>query len=206
MGCGTGQCGACNVIIDGKLVRTCTLKMKRIPDNAAVTTLEGIGAPEHLHPLQMAWMYHGGAQCGFCTPGFIVSAKCLLDNNPAPTRAEVRDWFPAIATPAAVPATSSSSMPSWTPPRFCAANRQGISNTRNPWMAASTGSRRPRPNAVAKVTGTHDYGDDPGLKMPPNTLHLALAQAKVSHANIKGIDTSEAEKMPASSACSRTRT
>uniref|UniRef100_UPI0025E149E0 (2Fe-2S)-binding protein n=1 Tax=uncultured Bilophila sp. TaxID=529385 RepID=UPI0025E149E0 len=93
VGCGTGQCGACNVIIDGKLVRTCTLKMKRVQDNAAVITLEGIGTPEHLHPLQMAWMYHGGAQCGFCTPGFIVSAKCLLDNNPAPTRAEVRDWF-----------------------------------------------------------------------------------------------------------------
>lgn len=58
------------------------------------------------------------------------------------------------------------------------------------------GSRRPRPNAVAKVTGTHDFGADTALKMPPNTLHLALAQAKVSHANIKGIDTSEAEAMP----------
>lgn len=58
------------------------------------------------------------------------------------------------------------------------------------------GSRRPRPNAVAKVTGTHDFGADTALKMPPDTLHLALAQAKVSHANIKGIDTSEAEAMP----------
>ena len=58
------------------------------------------------------------------------------------------------------------------------------------------GSRRPSPNAVAKVTGTHDFGADTALKMPPDTLHLALAQAKVSHANIKGIDTSEAEAMP----------
>ena len=93
VGCGTGQCGACNVILDGKLVRTCTLKMKRVEDGAAVTTLEGIGTPEHMHPLQLSWMFHGGAQCGFCTPGFIVSAKCLLDNNPAPTRNDVRDWF-----------------------------------------------------------------------------------------------------------------
>ena len=58
------------------------------------------------------------------------------------------------------------------------------------------GSRRPRPNAVAKVTGAHDFGADTALKMPPDTLHLALAEAKVSHANIKGIDTSEAEAMP----------
>ena len=59
VGCGTGQCGACNVILDGKLVRTCTLKMKRVEDGAAVTTLEGIGTPEHMHPLQLSWMFHG---------------------------------------------------------------------------------------------------------------------------------------------------
>ena len=82
VGCGTGQCGACNVILDGKLVRTCTLKMKRVEDGAAVTTLEGIGTPEHMHPLQLSWMFHGGAQCGFCTPGFIVSAKCLPGPDP----------------------------------------------------------------------------------------------------------------------------
>lgn len=59
-GCGTGQCGVCNVILDGKLVRTCTLKMKRIEDGAAVTTLGGIGTLEHIHPLQLSWMLHGG--------------------------------------------------------------------------------------------------------------------------------------------------
>ena len=56
IGCGTGQCGACNVIIDGKLVRTCTMKMKRVADGARITTLEGIGTPGHLHPLQKAWI------------------------------------------------------------------------------------------------------------------------------------------------------
>ena len=132
VGCGTGQCGACNVILDGKLVRTCTLKMKRVEDGAAVTTLEGIGTPEHMHPLQLSWMFHGGAQCGFCTPGFIVSAKCLLDNNPAPTRNDVRDWFQSHRN-----ATSRWSMPSWTPPPSCAArNPSRTSNIRNPWTAA----------------------------------------------------------------------
>ena len=90
VGCGTGQCGACNVILDGKLVRTCTLKMKRVEDGAAVTTLEGIGTPEHMHPLQLSWMFHGGAQCGFCTPGMIMSAEALLRRNPDPTEDEIR--------------------------------------------------------------------------------------------------------------------
>lgn len=69
------------------------MKMKRVADGARITTLEGIGTPGHLHPLQKAWILHGGAQCGFCTPGFIVSAKALLDHNPKPTREQVRDWF-----------------------------------------------------------------------------------------------------------------
>ena len=55
--------------------------MKRVPDGASVVTIEGVGAPDNLHPLQVAWAVHGGAQCGFCSPGFIVSAKGLLDEN-----------------------------------------------------------------------------------------------------------------------------
>ena len=197
VGCGTGQCGACNVILDGKLVRTCTLKMKRVEDGAAVTTLEGIGTPEHMHPLQLSWMFHGGAQCGFCTPGFIVSAKCLLDNNPAPTRNDVRDWFQSHRNAC----RCTGYKPLVDAVMDAAAVMRGEKSVKDieykePVDGRTWGSRRPRPNAVAKVTGTHDFGADTALKMPPNTLHLALAQAKVSHANIKGIDTSEAEAMP----------
>ena len=79
VGCGQGQCGACSVILDGKVTRACIVKMRRVPDQAQVTTLEGVGTPANLHPLQESWMFHGAAQCGFCTPGFIVSAKALLD-------------------------------------------------------------------------------------------------------------------------------
>lgn len=151
VGCGTGQCGACNVILDGKLVRTCTLKMKRVEDGAAVTTLEGIGTPEHMHPLQLSWMFHGGAQCGFCTPGFIVSAKCLLDNNPAPTRNDVRDWFQSHRNACRCTATSRWSMPS----RDAAAVMRGEKSVKDieykePVDGRTWGSRRPRPNAVAK--------------------------------------------------------
>ena len=92
VGCGTGQCGACNVILDGKLVRTCTLKMTRVEDGAAVTTLEGIGTPEHMHPLQLSWMFHGGAQCGFCTPGLVMSSTAFIEKHKGQpvTREEIR--------------------------------------------------------------------------------------------------------------------
>ena len=93
IGCGKGECGACSVIMNGKVVRSCITRMKNVPDDAAVTTIEGVGTPQSLHALQVAWIAHNGAQCGFCTPGFIVSAKALLDENQQPTREEVRDWF-----------------------------------------------------------------------------------------------------------------
>ena len=91
--CGQGQCGSCSVILNGKVVRSCTTTMKRVPAESEITTIEGIGTPDDLHPLQKAWIVHGGAQCGYCSPGFIVSSKALLDENPDPTREEVRDWW-----------------------------------------------------------------------------------------------------------------
>jgi aldehyde oxidoreductase len=69
VGCGTAHCGACSVIVNGKLVRSCVTKMKRIEDGTAITTVEGIGTPDHLHPIQMALVAYGAPQCGFCMPG-----------------------------------------------------------------------------------------------------------------------------------------
>ena len=93
IGCGEGHCGACNVIVDGKVTRSCVTKVTRLKDNAEITTIEGIGTLHDMHPLQVAWMANGCAQCGFCAPGFIMSGIALLNVNCSPTRKEVRDWF-----------------------------------------------------------------------------------------------------------------
>jgi aldehyde oxidoreductase len=93
IGCGTGVCGACSVILDGKVIRSCTKKIRTVEDYSSVITVEGLGNPMNPHPLQTAMVHLGAVQCGFCTPGFVVSAYGLLLQNPNPTREDVRDWF-----------------------------------------------------------------------------------------------------------------
>jgi len=88
-GCSVGDCGACAVFLDGTPVCAC-LVLARQADGAEIVTAAGIGTPENLHPLQEAFMDYGGIQCGFCTPGLIISAKALLDQNPRPTRQDVK--------------------------------------------------------------------------------------------------------------------
>ena len=92
---GKGESGVSTVILDGKAVRSCTVKMKDVPGDAKITTIEGIGTKESLHPLQLAWLVHEDLKCGFCAPGFIVSAKALLDQKADPTKEEVKEWFKA---------------------------------------------------------------------------------------------------------------
>jgi carbon-monoxide dehydrogenase small subunit len=89
-GCGTGDCGACTVIVNGKAVNSCMM-MAAQADGAEITTIEGLSKSGQLHPLQQAFIDHGAAQCGFCIPGMILSAKALLDENPQPTEAEVQE-------------------------------------------------------------------------------------------------------------------
>jgi len=197
VGCGEGQCGACNVILNGKLVRSCVTKMSRVPEGASITTIEGIGTPDNPHALQRSWVKHGGAQCGFCSPGFIVSSKALLDENDTPSREEVRDWFQKHRNAC----RCTGYKPLVDAVMDAAQVMRGEGKDENldfvmPEDGRIWGSSYPRPTAMAKVTGTLDYGADIGLKMPSDTLQIALVQATVSHALIKGIDTSEAEKMP----------
>jgi aldehyde oxidoreductase len=197
VGCGTAQCGSCSIIMDGQVVRSCVMKMKRVADGASITTIEGVGTPTNLHPLQLAWVAHGGAQCGFCSPGFIVSAKALLDKNSTPTREDVRDWFQKHRNAC----RCTGYKPLVDAVMDAASVQRGEKSAADlafkmPADGRIWGSKYPRPSGVAKVTGTVDYGADFGLKMPEGTLQLALVQAEISHANIKGIDTTEAEKMP----------
>ncbi|MEJ5375040.1 MAG: (2Fe-2S)-binding protein [bacterium] len=89
-GCGSGECGACTVIVNGKAVNSCLYFAVEV-DGKEVLTIEGLAAPDGtLHPLQKAFVEHGAIQCGFCTPGMIMSAKALLDENPSPTQEEIR--------------------------------------------------------------------------------------------------------------------
>lgn len=198
VGCGTGVCGSCSMILNGKVIRSCTKKIKTVEEYSEIITVEGIGAPGKLHPLQVAWMNCGAVQCGFCSPGFIVSAYALLLENNDPTREEVRDWFQKHRNVCR-----------------CTGYQQLVDAV----MAAAKvirgeakieditfqlpedneyyGKPVVRPSALAKVTGLADYGDDLALKMPAETLHVALVQPRVAHhARILRIDLEEALKMP----------
>lgn len=195
VGCNKGICGACTIILNGEVIRSCVKKMRTVAEFSEITTIEGVGTPNNLHPLQQAWIIYGAAQCGFCSPGFIVSAYGLLQKNPNPTREDVRKWFEnhhnvcrctgykplvdAVMAAAAVVRGEKSI-------------DEIIYHDKGEDIY---GSSRPRPTALAKVTGLTDYGDDIKLKMPEGTAHLAVVIPDTAHARIKGVDTSAAEGM-----------
>jgi nicotinate dehydrogenase subunit A len=89
-GCGMAQCGACTVIIRGQVVRSCVRPVSAVGDDE-ITTLDGLGSPEKPHPLQQAFIDEGATQCGFCLSGVILTAKAVLDVNPAASDQEIRD-------------------------------------------------------------------------------------------------------------------
>lgn len=197
VGCGIGVCGSCTVLLNGELVRSCTRKMGKIEEYSKVVTVEGIGTPNNLHPVQVAFMNCGAVQCGFCTPGFIVSAYALLLQNNDPTRAEVREWFQKHKNVCR-----------------CTGYKQIVNavmdaakvvrgeatiddiTVKLPTDGEYYGKPLVRPTSLAKVCGLADYGDDQELKMP-DAYHVAIVQPKLAHhAKILKIDSEEAMKMP----------
>jgi aerobic carbon-monoxide dehydrogenase small subunit len=91
-GCSVGVCGACTVLMDGQLISSC-LTLAVLADGKGITTVEGLAHNGNLHPVQQAFIDFGGFQCGICTPGMVVAAKALLDENPNPSDDEIKDWM-----------------------------------------------------------------------------------------------------------------
>ena len=91
-GCSVGVCGACAVLLNGEMIASC-ISLAVAADGAEIITIEGIAQDGKLHPVQQAFIDHGGFQCGICTPGQVIAAKSLLDNNSDPTEEEVREWM-----------------------------------------------------------------------------------------------------------------
>lgn len=91
-GCYEGGCGACTVLLDGRPVRSCLMYGVQA-DGSEITTIEGLGDPYQLGPIQEAFVQHGATQCGFCTPGIILMTKALLNENSSPTQEQIREWL-----------------------------------------------------------------------------------------------------------------
>jgi xanthine dehydrogenase molybdenum-binding subunit len=185
-GCATGHCGSCMVIKDGEAARACLVPMKRAA-GAAITTVEGLaGANGELHLIQKAYIEQGATQCGFCTPGFIMSTKALLDKNPNPTLEEIYKTHQfnicrctghnaiirAIQQAAGQP----------TPP---------LPRVNHPLRAVSR--PLPRPDAADKVTGKGVYADDLYVE---GMLFAKALRSKYPHALLRRVDVSKAQAMP----------
>ncbi|MCL1847288.1 MAG: molybdopterin-dependent oxidoreductase [Coriobacteriia bacterium] len=197
VGCGTGQCGACSVILNGKVTRSCVYKTARLNDFDRIVTIEGIGTPLHMHPLQQAFITCGAVQCGFCSPGFIVSAYALLLEDPDPTRTEVRAWFQKYRNACRCTGYKQIVDAVIAAAKVMRGEASMDDMIFKPLDNRYYNTRTPRPSGPAKVCGVLDYGDDVALKMPEGTLHLAIVQPRVAHhAKILDIDISVAEAMP----------
>ncbi len=184
-----GQCGACTVIVNKKAVRSCLTKLSSL-EGAEVITIEGLGTPDNPHLIQEAFALSGAIQCGFCTPGMIMSAKALLDRNPRPDTDEIkkalaRNLCRCTGYKKIVDAVKLAG-------KFLrgeAVPRDFMPDER----AGTIGVSLPRPNALALATGTGLFTADVKHE---GTLHLAAVRSPHAHALIKSIDTSQAEKLP----------
>ena len=184
-GCGTGDCGSCTVLLDGNAVNSCMVLALQA-EGREITTIEGLGKPGALDPVQQAMVQCGGIQCGFCTPGMVLSLKDLFNRNPEPDEEEVR-----------VAISSNLCRCTGYTKIFDAARalRDGTLDT----QAANgnddaIGARMVRTDAVEKVTGSAVYAEDVRL---PRMVYGALVRSPLPHANILSIDTAAAVNHPA---------
>ena len=182
-GCGTGDCGSCTVLLDGQPVNACMV-MALQAEGREVTTIEGLGQVGRLDPIQEAMVQGGGIQCGFCTPGMVMSLKGLFSEKPRPTDEEVR-----------VAISSNLCRCTGYSKILDAAQKvaRGSGIGRPETVTGAIGTNYVRVDAEEKVTGRALYAEDIQL---PRMIYGVVVRSPYPHARIKSIDTSEAEKMP----------
>ncbi len=191
IGCNEAECGTCTVLLDGEPVLACTLPAQRAAGRR-VTTIEGLAAANALHPLQEAFVAHGAIQCGFCTPGQIMTAAALLARLPDPSPMQIRHalkdtlcrcgCYPSIESAVRDAATS---MRTGEP-------IEGPSQAHNP-ATRVVGHTVPRPDAAAKATGSALFADD---YVFPEMLHGRALRAGVPHAILTKLDVTRAKALP----------
>lgn len=184
-----GQCGACTVIVNGQAVRSCLIKVIKL-DGAEVITVEGLGTPENPHLIQEAFVLAGAIQCGFCTPGMIMSAKALLDKNPNPGTEEIKKAFShnLCRCTGYVKIIEAVKLAG----RFIRGEISPQDVYPDP-NGPKLGVSHPRPSGMAKACGTAQFTAD---ILVPGALELVAVRSPYPHALIKKIDFSAAEKMP----------
>ncbi|MGE0129402.1 MAG: molybdopterin-dependent oxidoreductase [Blastocatellales bacterium] len=184
-GCAVGHCGTCMVIKDGEPVRSCIVPMKRA-EGANITTIEGVAENGCLHPVQQAYIEQGATQCGFCTPGFIISTIALLEKNPNPTLEQIYDghkWNICRCTGHNAIIRAIQQAAGQTP--------QPLPSVKQPLKAISR--PLPRPDAVEKVTGKGVYADDLYVE---GMLHARALRSRYPHAQLLKVDVSKAKEFP----------
>ncbi len=208
IGCDEAECGACTVIVNGTSVDSCIYPALKA-QGAEVLTIEGLAGTwkqntdhrrqnaDELHPLQEQFIHQGATQCGFCTPGILMQAKALLDENPNPTdddiKVALKDTFcrcgcyVSIMNAIQFAAQEMMNDERRTTKEFSIPN---LPQSKSPLNVI--GKPLPRPDAIAKVTGAAKYTDDYNF---PNMLHGATLRAKFPHANILNMDTSKAKTL-----------
>jgi selenium-dependent xanthine dehydrogenase len=189
--CEESECGACTVLLDGSPVLSCNLPAKKA-EGRQVLTIEGLQPSHGLHPLQEAFVLHGAVQCGFCTPGQIMTAAALLESSPLPSEEDIRyalkdtlcrcGAYPRIIAAVQAAAESLRTGEPVSPPVIEMHGDERV-----------IGKYAVRPDAWAKVTGEAKFTDDYSF---PGMLHAAVLRAGVPHAILRTIDTRAAQELP----------
>ena len=201
-----GECGACTVIVDGAAQRSCLLLVGEIA-GCAVTTIEGLGTPEQPHPLQTAFLEAGAVQCGYCTPGMLLSAKALLDHTPHPTRAEIATALAgnicrctgyariiaAVERAAELLSPSESASPPRHPVTLSPCHLVTSSPRHLVTPAPIIGGDPTRHDGWGRVSGETRYAGDIAL---PDMHHVAFVRSPHFHAQIIRLDTGPARAVP----------